>query len=158
MLTNKQIDIVRLLNEGKSRIDIAHELKITPKTVKTYIYHIYKRLNVNNSEHMLIEATKLNLINAYTDIDVKIGQALRSYRAINKITQKSIAKRLNVAPSTINKIEANTQKPTAETTFKILKLINPKIIDEINKTMYSVIEEGKNHSEWLDRTNNYKDF
>lgn len=158
MLTKKQIEVVHLLNQGMSRVELAETLNLKPKTIKTYIHSIYKRLNVNSVETLLMEATRLKIIGSYSDINMSIGQALRSYRAINKVLQKTTAKRLNVAASTINKIEANTHKPTAETTFKILKLINPKLIDEINKTVYDVIEKGKAHSEWLEKTNNYKDF
>ncbi len=45
-LTQKQLEILRLLSEGKTNKEIAQELFIELSTVKTHINNIYRQLNV----------------------------------------------------------------------------------------------------------------
>ena len=48
-LSRREIDIVRLIKEGMSSREIAHELDISLKTVEVHRYNILKKLNHNNS-------------------------------------------------------------------------------------------------------------
>jgi LuxR family transcriptional regulator of csgAB operon len=47
-LTQREKEIIKLLSEGKSNEDIADDLFISPHTVKTHLYKVYKKLNVKN--------------------------------------------------------------------------------------------------------------
>lgn len=47
-LTERELDILRLVAKGQSNIDVAQALYITPKTVKFHLTHIFEKLGVGN--------------------------------------------------------------------------------------------------------------
>lgn len=47
-LTDRELDILRLVAKGQVNIDIAQALYITPKTVKFHLTHIFEKLGVGN--------------------------------------------------------------------------------------------------------------
>lgn len=47
-LTRRQQEILKLLKKGLSRTDISDLLCISPHTVKTHVYQIFKKIQVNN--------------------------------------------------------------------------------------------------------------
>lgn len=47
-LTRRETEIIKLIAVGSRNNDIADILCLSPHTVKTHIYHIYKKLNVDN--------------------------------------------------------------------------------------------------------------
>jgi HD-GYP domain-containing protein (c-di-GMP phosphodiesterase class II) len=47
-LTNREIDVLRLLARGKSNREIAQELVISPKTARNHIEHIYTKIGATN--------------------------------------------------------------------------------------------------------------
>jgi len=47
-LTQRETEIIKLVAIGSRNNDIADILCLSPHTVKTHIYHIYKKLNVEN--------------------------------------------------------------------------------------------------------------
>ena len=62
ILSPRQIDVIRLISQGKSNKQIAYELGLTEGTVKLHVTAILKLLNVYNRTGAVIEATKLGLI------------------------------------------------------------------------------------------------
>jgi LuxR family transcriptional regulator of csgAB operon len=48
MLTRKELQTLRLLATGNSTEHIAAELKVSPHTVKTHIYNLFRKINVSN--------------------------------------------------------------------------------------------------------------
>ena len=48
MLTRREKEIVFKLAEGYSNLEIARHFRISPHTVKTHTYNIYKKINVSN--------------------------------------------------------------------------------------------------------------
>ena len=54
-LSRKEQEILKTLSMGKTNNDIAREMNLSFHTVKTHVYNIYKKLNVNNRA----EATRL---------------------------------------------------------------------------------------------------
>ncbi len=48
MLTVREMEILNLLSTGAKNTDIAEQLSLSVHTIKTHIYHIYKKLDVSN--------------------------------------------------------------------------------------------------------------
>lgn len=48
MLSGREKQILQLLGAGRSNQEIADRLEISVHTVKTHVYHIYKKIKVNN--------------------------------------------------------------------------------------------------------------
>ena len=59
-LTQREYDILRLLNEGLSDREIAEQLVITVGTVKWYNRQIYNKLNVPNRTQAIVQAQRQN--------------------------------------------------------------------------------------------------
>lgn len=66
LLTDREREVAELLVKGASNGDIAQELKITPRTVKAHISHIFEKFNVGNRVKL---ATKLIMIENETRRD-----------------------------------------------------------------------------------------
>lgn len=48
LLTVREMEILNLLSTGAKNTDIAEQLSLSVHTIKTHIYHIYKKLDVSN--------------------------------------------------------------------------------------------------------------
>lgn len=47
-LTEREVQIIKLISEGEQNKEIAKRLCLSNHTIKSHIYHIYKKLNVSN--------------------------------------------------------------------------------------------------------------
>jgi DNA-binding NarL/FixJ family response regulator len=65
-LTNRELEVLRLLAAGKSQRAIAHELIITPKTVSTHIQRILAKLGVHNQAQAVAAAFRRGIAEAPT--------------------------------------------------------------------------------------------
>lgn len=61
-LTNRQIDVLRLLCEGRSNKEIGRILGVSQKTVKVHVTAIFRALNVVNRTQAAAKADKAGLI------------------------------------------------------------------------------------------------
>ena len=61
-LTNRQIDVLELLQDGLQNIEIANRLFISPKTVDHHISSILSKLNVTTRTRAVSEARKLGIL------------------------------------------------------------------------------------------------
>jgi DNA-binding NarL/FixJ family response regulator len=57
-LTPREVEILSLVAAGSKNEEIAEELFISPNTVKTHIYNIFKKINVPNRLQAALWATK----------------------------------------------------------------------------------------------------
>lgn len=62
-LTNREMEIVRLMDEGLSNKQIALRLSITEGTVKAHVFNIYGKLQVNKRVQAINKAKELHLFN-----------------------------------------------------------------------------------------------
>ena len=58
LLTARELEILQLLATGAKNTDIAAELSLSVHTIKTHIYHIYKKLDVSNRTQAVDWATQ----------------------------------------------------------------------------------------------------
>jgi DNA-binding NarL/FixJ family response regulator len=66
-LTNRELEILRLLAAGKSQQAIANELIITPKTVSTHVQRILTKLGVHNQAQAVAAAFRLGIAEVRLD-------------------------------------------------------------------------------------------
>lgn len=62
LLTDRELEVLRLMAEGLKYQEIAGRLVITLNTVRFYVKEIYSKLNVDNRTRAIEAAHKLNLI------------------------------------------------------------------------------------------------
>ena len=56
-LTQRELEVLRLLAAGNSNAEIARELVVSVNTIRTQVQSIYRKLNINNR----VEASRLVL-------------------------------------------------------------------------------------------------
>ena len=64
ILSEREIDVIKLFAEGLSFKDIADKLNISTRTVETHKKNIQKKLNINNT----VELVKYAIINGLSDL------------------------------------------------------------------------------------------
>ena len=62
ILTQRQVEVLRLISEGVSSREIGEKLFISPSTVKREIRHIFDKLGVSDRSHAVSRAIKRQLI------------------------------------------------------------------------------------------------
>jgi DNA-binding NarL/FixJ family response regulator len=62
LLTNRQVEVLKLISEGVSSREIGEQLFISPSTVKREIRHIFNKLGVSDRSHAVSQAIKRQLI------------------------------------------------------------------------------------------------
>lgn len=60
-LTPRQVDVLRLLIDGRSNKSIARALELAPSTVKTHLEAIFQRLDVRSRTQAVVAAARLGL-------------------------------------------------------------------------------------------------
>ena len=61
-LSERELEVLQLIDAGKSNRRIAQELFVTVGTVKTHIRSIYRKLDAHSRTYALVQARELNLI------------------------------------------------------------------------------------------------
>lgn len=62
LLTDRELQVLRLLAKGASNPEISQALTISPHTVKTHVTHIYDKLGVHDRAQAAIWASRHNII------------------------------------------------------------------------------------------------
>jgi DNA-binding NarL/FixJ family response regulator len=62
ILTQRQVEVLRLISEGVNSREIGEKLFISPSTVKREIRHIFDKLGVSDRSHAVSQAIKRQLI------------------------------------------------------------------------------------------------
>src|SRR5262249_12734417 len=61
-LTEREVEVLRLLARGQTNKGIAAQLTVSPKTVDNHIQHIYEKLNVSTRAAATLFAVEQNLL------------------------------------------------------------------------------------------------
>jgi DNA-binding NarL/FixJ family response regulator len=60
-LTARELEVVRLIAQGRNNTEIAAELFVSDATVKTHINHIFSKLGVRDRSQVIVKARQLGL-------------------------------------------------------------------------------------------------
>jgi DNA-binding NarL/FixJ family response regulator len=60
-LTTRELEVVRLIAQGRSNTEIAAELFVSDATVKTHINHIFSKLGARDRSQAIVKARELGL-------------------------------------------------------------------------------------------------
>lgn len=63
-LTEREVEILRLLAAGATNDEVAASLYLSPKTVKTHLTTIFRKLDAANRTHAVAHAIRLGLVSA----------------------------------------------------------------------------------------------
>jgi NarL family two-component system response regulator LiaR len=63
-LTERELQVVRLVAQGRSNLEIARELVISEKTVKTHVSNILSKVHLQDRTQLAIHALKSGLVDA----------------------------------------------------------------------------------------------
>ena len=61
-ITKRELNLLQLVAQGYQNKEIAEELYLAPDTIKKALYHLYKKLEVNNRTSAISKAVKMGLI------------------------------------------------------------------------------------------------
>jgi DNA-binding CsgD family transcriptional regulator len=61
-LTNREMEVLRLMADGATNTEIAYLLEISPHTVKSHVIHIFNKLGVSDRTQAAVTAARLSLI------------------------------------------------------------------------------------------------
>ncbi|MCB2184510.1 MAG: LuxR C-terminal-related transcriptional regulator [Desulfobulbaceae bacterium] len=62
VLTERELEVLKLLAQGFTNPQISKQLCISPHTVKSHVAHIYEKLGVNDRAQAAVLAARFNLI------------------------------------------------------------------------------------------------
>jgi ATP/maltotriose-dependent transcriptional regulator MalT len=65
VLTEREVEVLRLLAAGQSNAEIADSLVVAVGTVKAHIQHIYRKLDAHSRTHALARARDLGLLDDF---------------------------------------------------------------------------------------------
>jgi DNA-binding CsgD family transcriptional regulator/ArsR family metal-binding transcriptional regulator len=61
-LTARELEVLRLLSQGATNLEISARLQISPHTVKSHVIHIFNKLGVDDRTQAAVWAARRNLI------------------------------------------------------------------------------------------------
>ncbi len=62
MLSEREFEVLRLLVEGLSNLQMAERLKVSPETIKTHMRHIMEKLAVSDRTQAAVKALRAGLV------------------------------------------------------------------------------------------------
>ena len=63
-LTGRELAVIQLLAQGLSNKEIAHQLALGEKTIKTHVSHILRKLGVQSRTQAALDAVRLGLVHS----------------------------------------------------------------------------------------------
>ena len=66
-LTKREIEVLKLIAQGKSNLEIAKILYVSIHTSKMHICNIFMKMDVNDRTHAVVKAIQNNIININFD-------------------------------------------------------------------------------------------
>lgn len=73
-LTERETDVLRLLAQGQSNKQIAHDLNIGEQTVKTHVKHVLEKLGVSSRTQAALYAVRMGLVGSGSSDQALLGR------------------------------------------------------------------------------------
>jgi DNA-binding NarL/FixJ family response regulator len=61
-LTSREMDVLRLLAQGRTYRQVAHELHVSAHTVQTHVKNVYAKLDVHSAREAIWRALQLRIL------------------------------------------------------------------------------------------------
>ncbi len=61
-LSEREVEVLRLMADGKSNKEIANDLDLSDKTIKNHIHHVFQKLKVTDRTKAVMTAMRMGLI------------------------------------------------------------------------------------------------
>jgi ATP/maltotriose-dependent transcriptional regulator MalT len=61
-LSARELEVLRLLSDGRSNAEIARDMFVERSTVKTHLIHLYRKLGVSSRTQAIARARALRLL------------------------------------------------------------------------------------------------
>jgi DNA-binding NarL/FixJ family response regulator len=61
-LSRREVEVLRLLADGLSTVEIARELHFSERTIKTVVHSVTRRVAARNRTHAVVRAMRAGLI------------------------------------------------------------------------------------------------
>jgi DNA-binding NarL/FixJ family response regulator len=61
-LTSREMDVLRLLAQGRTYRQVAYELHVSAHTVQTHVKNVYAKLDVHSAREAIWRALQLRLL------------------------------------------------------------------------------------------------
>jgi len=61
-LTQREHEVLRALSKGLSNKEIARQLNLSPKTIDSHRTNLLRKMNVNSTAALLVNAIKLGIL------------------------------------------------------------------------------------------------
>jgi DNA-binding CsgD family transcriptional regulator/ArsR family metal-binding transcriptional regulator len=61
-LTARELEVLRLMTQGATNLEISHQLQISPHTVKSHVIHIFNKLGVDDRTQAAVWAARHNFV------------------------------------------------------------------------------------------------
>lgn len=61
-LTERELEVLRLVANGSSNHSIADQLSLSPRTIEVHLYHVFKKLGASSRTEAVVRATQRGLI------------------------------------------------------------------------------------------------
>lgn len=62
IITNREAEVLQLIAEGSSTVEVAEQLYISPKTVKNHLASIFQKLDARDRTQAVLSAVKLGIV------------------------------------------------------------------------------------------------
>ena len=58
----RELEVLRLLNQGMTQIEIAIKLRISPKTVAVFVRYLREKLKARSADEIILKALQLGML------------------------------------------------------------------------------------------------
>jgi DNA-binding CsgD family transcriptional regulator len=72
-ISERELEIIKLIAEGYTNVEIAEKLFLSPHTVNTHRKNILQKLGINNTAAIVMYAVKTNLVSPNKFLFAPVG-------------------------------------------------------------------------------------